>query len=173
MPLRAVTFLGHLLDSIHTISEAVPVWCSLMSLAKSLANPMGRSGPHRTIFGVKRDPKLLDKDLLRDKKSKVFPFVTADRYTGHSFRTCCCASYIIWIFITGHWADDQRCGFGAQTTEHTRYEGEFANNLRHGLGTLWSKRKDGNWRKVYTGGWLEGKKEGQGVYLYENGDIYR
>ena len=48
-----------------------------------------------------------------------------------------------------------------------RYEGEFANNLKHGFGVYeWS---DGT---KYEGNFVEDRKDGLGTYYFYNGDKY-
>lgn len=74
---------------------------------------------------------------------------------------------------TGHWEGSERCGYGIHVADKTRYEGDFRHNQRHGLGTLWVRAEGKRWRKTYSGGWSEGRKEGEGVYFYDNGDVYR
>lgn len=49
----------------------------------------------------------------------------------------------------------------------------WKNNKRHGMGTLYEKQKDGTYRRVYKGHWEYGKKSGEGIYYYKNGEIYQ
>lgn len=113
-----------------------------------------RHGSHATVFDVRRDPELKNKDVIRDKKKPVFPFISGAVYRGE-------------------WHNDEKCGFGTQTnTGGSKYDGEFHANLYHGSGTLFVRR--GNKRvKQYVGNWTYGKMNGFGTYFYENGDIYK
>ena len=115
-----------------------------------------RSGQHKTIFGVKRDPRLTDKNVIRDRSQPTFPFIGADQYKGG-------------------WENNLKSGFGTLVTERSRYEGEFRYDKRDGLGTLWLRNggeKGGPWRKVYHGGWRNGKRHGEGTSYHANGDVY-
>lgn len=117
---------------------------------------LGRTGQHKTVFGVRRDPGLTDKNVLRDPGGPVFPFIGAEQYKGG-------------------WENSLKSGFGTLITDRSRYEGEFLLDKRDGLGTLWLRAggEDGRWRKVYHGGWRGGKKHGEGTSFYTNGDVYQ
>lgn len=39
------------------------------------------------------------------------------------------------------------------------YEGEWLAGKQHGHGTLWSRGEDGKQKKLYTGGWKNGKRQ--------------
>ena len=39
-----------------------------------------RSGLHATVFGVRRDPQLKNKDIIRDSAAPAFPFVGGYSY---------------------------------------------------------------------------------------------
>lgn len=41
-----------------------------------------RMGNHSTVYEVRRDPELLNKDLIRDNKKPVFPFISGAVYRG-------------------------------------------------------------------------------------------
>ena len=113
-----------------------------------------RQGFHATVYDVRRDPQLDNKDIIRDKNVPVFPFVGGASYKGQ-------------------WLDDQRQGFGTEVTpDGTKYEGEWANNKRHGRGTFFVK-KGKKFIRQYVGDWANGNMEGFGVYYYPNGEIYR
>jgi hypothetical protein len=102
---------------------------------------------------------LKDKDIIRDKTKKEFPFVTAENYRGS-------------------WLANLKDGFGILIKDTSRYEGEFKCDKRDGLGALWLRndapsKNTLKWCKVYEGGWKTGRKDGNGTYFYENGDVYK
>ena len=73
-----------------------------------------RHGSHATVYDVRRDPELKNKDVIRDKKKPVFPFISGAVYRGE-------------------WHNDEKCGFGAQTNPGgSKYDGEFLGNQYHG-----------------------------------------
>ena len=64
---------------------------------------------------------------------------------------------------------------------HDEYEGEYKNDLKHGIGKMIYKPKtelkEGgevkeDRKESYYGYWEEGRRNGEGVYTYEDGDIY-
>lgn len=113
-----------------------------------------RSGYRATIYEVRKDPELKNRDVIRDKSKKVFPFVSGSHYKGG-------------------WNLDKKDGFGIQINpDDTKYEGEWRNNKYDGRGTLWVK-KNNAYARQYVGGWRDGNMEGQGVYYFDNGEIYR
>jgi len=113
-----------------------------------------RNGHHATVYDVRRDPSLADKNIIRDKKKVVFPFVGGTSYKGQ-------------------WRDDMREGFGTEVNpDGTKYEGEWSNNKKNGKGTIFVKQGKRSVR-TYVGSWLDGYMNGNGVYYYPNGDIYR
>lgn len=113
-----------------------------------------RHGSHATVFEVRRDPKLNDKDVIRDKSKRVFPFVSGSQYKGE-------------------WLHDQKEGFGVQVNpDNTKYEGEWKNGNYHGRGTLWVKKRK-NYIRTYVGNWNAGRMSGQGIYYYPDGNVYR
>jgi hypothetical protein len=113
-----------------------------------------RSGQHATVYEVRRDPELNNKDIIRDRTKPVFPFVAGSQYKGQ-------------------WNNDVKEGFGIQVNpDNTKYEGEWMSNRPHGRGTLWLK-KGKSYQRQYVGDWANGKMEGQGIFYYENGEIYR
>lgn len=113
-----------------------------------------RNGNHATVYDVRRDPELKNKNVIRDKNKKVFPFVSGSVYRGE-------------------WDNDQKCGFGTQTNPSgSKYDGEFAGNKYHGVGTLWVKRGNKS-VKQYVGDWANGRKHGYGTFFYENGEVYK
>jgi hypothetical protein len=66
-----------------------------------------RQGNHAAIYEVRRDPKLKDKNIIRDKRKHDFSFIGGGIYRGE-------------------WEDDQKSGFGTQTNpDGSKYEGEF------------------------------------------------
>lgn len=125
-----------------------------LSLTQGKMAAAVRSGHHATVFEVRRDPELNNKDVIRDRTKPVFPFVGGSQYKGQ-------------------WSNDEKDGFGIQVNpDNTKYEGEWMNNKYHGRGTLWVKKRK-TFQRQYVGDWVNGKMEGQGIYYYENGEIYR
>ena len=112
-----------------------------------------RSGFHATVYEIIRDPELKNKNVIRDKSVKVFPFVNGSTYKGE-------------------WRGDKKDGFGIQINpDNTKYEGEWKNNKPHGRGTLWVKI-NGKFTRRYVGQWFNGIMHGDGVYYYESGEKY-
>lgn len=113
-----------------------------------------RQGFHATVYDVRRDPNLDNKEIIRDSSAPVFPFVAGASYKGQ-------------------WCDDQRQGFGTEVTpDGTKYEGEWSNSKRHGRGTFFIK-KGKKFIRQYVGDWANGNMQGFGVFYYPNGEIYR
>eukprot|EP01031_Cornospumella_fuschlensis_P033376 gene33376-40380_t len=113
-----------------------------------------RTGHHATVYEVRRDPELKNKDVIRDKTKPVFPFIGGSQYKGE-------------------WVGDMKSGFGIQVNpDNTKYEGEWANNMYNGRGTLWFK-KGKSYNRVYVGDWVDGKMEGEGIRYYDNNEIYK
>ena len=113
-----------------------------------------RQGNHATIYEVRRDPSLKDKNVIRDKRKPDFPFIAGAVYRGE-------------------WDEDQKSGFGTQTnSDGSKYEGEFKQNQYHGSGSMWVKRGKKN-VKQYAGCWESGMMCGFGSFFFENGDIYK
>jgi len=56
-----------------------------------------RQGFHATVYDVRRDPDLDNKDIIRDKNVAVFPFVAGASYKGQ-------------------WRNDHKHGFGTEVT---------------------------------------------------------
>jgi len=113
-----------------------------------------RSGHHATVYEVRRDPELKNKNIIRDSTKKVFPFVSGSQYKGM-------------------WEGDSKCGFGIQTNaDDTKYEGEWQDGKYQGRGTLWIK-KGKSFVRQYVGDWVRGQMEGQGIFYWENGETYR
>ena len=113
-----------------------------------------RQGNHATIYEVRRDPKLKDKNIIRDRRKQEFPVIGGAVYRGE-------------------WDEDQKSGFGTQTNpDGSKYEGEFRRNQYHGSGSMWVRRGKKN-VKQYTGSWENGQMCGFGSFFLENGDIYK
>jgi hypothetical protein len=113
-----------------------------------------RNGHHATVYDVRRDPSLQDKNIIRDRSKPVFPFVSGSSYKGQ-------------------WKEDVREGFGTEVNpDGTKYEGEWLDNKRHGKGTLFVKQGK-KLSRTYVGEWAKGSMEGFGVYYYPSGEIYR
>lgn len=113
-----------------------------------------RVGSHATVYEVRRDPSLKNKDVIRDPNKRVFPFVSGSKYKGE-------------------WQQDQKEGFGVQLNpDNTKYEGEWREGKYDGRGTLWVK-KGRNYIRTYVGDWESGRMHGQGVFYFPDGGIYR
>lgn len=113
----------------------------------------GKNGHHATVYDVQRDPKLIDKNTIKDKKSFAFPFVGGSTYKGE-------------------WKDDAKHGFGTlKNPDGTVYEGDWKYNMKNGRGTLWRKRGKAI-VKEYVGEWKDDRMDGDGVFYHENGDVY-
>lgn len=128
-----------------------------LKMSRSLGKSMlaQRSGFHATVYEIIRDPELKNKNLIRDKNTKVFPFVNGATYKGE-------------------WRGDKKEGFGIQINpDNTKYEGEWKSNRPHGRGTLWVKVNNTKYIRRYVGQWESGLMNGEGVYYYESGEIYR
>ncbi len=124
------------------------------SLSESKMMQSLRTGHHATVYEVRRDPDLKNKDVIRDRNKPVFPFIGGSQYKGQ-------------------WNADQKEGFGIQVNpDNTKYEGEWGRNKYNGRGTLWMK-KGKEYIRQYVGDWQDGKMEGQGIFYYEKGEIYR
>jgi len=69
---------------------------------------------------------------------------------------------------TGNFAYDLKCGLGRMifATKEV-YDGDWANDLPHGQGTMMYPAGD-----QYEGGWNAGQRHGHGVLTYENTDVY-
>jgi len=81
---------------------------------------------------------------------------------------------------TGEWKDDKPHGRGLHVWNETRavagaaqkqmcnrYEGEFSDGLRHGLGKFYYSNGS-----MYDGEWEKNLKHGRGVFTFEDGEIY-
>lgn len=113
-----------------------------------------RNGRFATVYGVKRDPSLDDKNIIRNKKEVKFPFIAGSSYKGE-------------------WATNAKEGFGIQVEcNGDKYEGEWVRDKKHGKGTLWSK-KGKNHVKQYEGSWEEDYMCGYGVFYYRDGGVYK
>ena len=139
-----------------------------ISNTQTQASPFERTGAHRAIYELKKNPKASDKDylaLLTKDDEKLFPFESGTSYQGE-------------------WLATQKHGIGIEhLLNNLIYEGEYQYDKRHGTGILYkneetksklSARKAGKEikRKVYDGQWADGMKDGQGNYYYKNADLY-
>lgn len=127
---------------------------SRLNSTNKMAQSM-RSGHHATVYEVRRDPELKNKNVIRDKNKVVFPFVGGAQYKGQ-------------------WSGDQKEGFGIQVNpDDTKYEGEWFAGQYHGRGTLWIKKNKKIYARQYVGDWVNGLMDGEGIFYYNNGEIYR
>lgn len=132
---------------------------SMTSYHKTISNTertdfASRTGTRATVFEVRRDPSLNNKNILHNKSKQRFPFVQGSKYKGQ-------------------WKDNHKDGFGVQMgADNSKYEGEWKLSKRHGRGTLWVK-KESKSVKQYAGEWAEDNMEGYGFYYYDTGDVYR
>jgi hypothetical protein len=118
------------------------------------AKEVTRTGKLATVYAVKRDERLKDTNVIRDKRANPFQFVGGTQYKGE-------------------WRDNYKDGFGVEVnTNGTKYEGDWKGGKHHGKGTLWVYKQKRT-IKQYEGEWANGKMEGMGVYYYPNGEIYR
>lgn len=53
-----------------------------------------------------------------------------------------------------------------------KYEGEWAQDVREGQGTLWKALRGGRFRVQYHGQWRDDRPEGRGVFYDDAGDRY-
>lgn len=113
-----------------------------------------RTGPRRTIFGVRLNQKHRDAVRL-GLETEEAPFAQHGAYTGE-------------------WNRDEREGFGRQVwPEGHVYEGEWLKGKRNGKGTFWVRDAGtGSLRKQYAGDWVAGRRQGVGVYVSPDGDAY-
>ena len=77
---------------------------------------------------------------------------------------------------TGQWKHNKKHGHGKMVYPNGDiYQGSFYNDVMHGYGKLFvlndENRKD--YDHVYKGTFVNGKKCGQGVIQYSNGDVYK
>lgn len=52
------------------------------------------------------------------------------------------------------------------------YEGQTIQNISHGFGTLTKVYKDGTFKKIHTGQWVNGQKHGIGESWLNDGSYY-
>lgn len=127
---------------------------NLLSTQQRMAQS-ARTGLHATVYEVQRDPKLKNKDVIRDKTKPVFPFVNGAKYKGQ-------------------WLNDKKNGFGIQINPNdTKYEGEWSNDKYHGRGTLYVMNSKKKYSRLYVGDWAYGFMEGEGVYYFSDGSTYQ
>ncbi len=73
----------------------------------------------------------------------------------------------------GDWKNNKKEGYGIKVYDNKdKYEGNWKNGLRHGKGTYWVCIGKNKFRKLYTGDWYENKKEGLGIFFYDDGSCY-
>uniref|UniRef100_A0A7S1PIX9 Kinesin motor domain-containing protein n=1 Tax=Percolomonas cosmopolitus TaxID=63605 RepID=A0A7S1PIX9_9EUKA len=101
----------------------------------------------------------------------------------------------------GQWSGNERSGEGTLETDTFKYTGGWKDGKRDGYGVYWKKapkkkqtkkaggmlsdpskkkkhvtnssmKKASNYTRIYAGFWRDGKKHGEGIYYYKNGDIY-
>jgi hypothetical protein len=75
----------------------------------------------------------------------------------------------------GEWKEDVKCGVGSMMWQETleSYEGEWKDDHQHGIGIhIWKTavaQKERNW---YEGNFLNGFRDGYGIFYYANGSRY-
>ena len=67
----------------------------------------------------------------------------------------------------GNWIDGNWNGYGVHIRKGDKYEGDFANDKRHGKG----KYTYANGNK-YEGDWVNGDQHGKGTFIWADGDKY-
>lgn len=72
--------------------------------------------------------------------------------------------------IVSEWKNGVATGNASIYFDGFQYDGQLANNLPNGQGSLYSI--DSNVPYLYAGEWLNGKRNGYGDALYSNGDTY-
>ena len=137
-------------------------------MSKTQSSPFHRSGNHKTIYGIKKNPKIEDKDirlLQTDKDEKISSTMTGSSYVGG-------------------WENNMKHGVGIENISSTlTYEGEYQHNKFHGNGVLFKTEQTKNKHnprkagkdikiKLYEGEWARGLKSGTGTYYYKNNDVY-
>ncbi|KAJ3321702.1 hypothetical protein HDV06_003995 [Boothiomyces sp. JEL0866] len=82
-------------------------------------------------------------------------------------------------YYVGEWKDDQKCGKGKMMwlDKNEEYEGNWENGLPNGFGQyIWKLKplRDHQYplQNMYRGYWVEGKREGYGVFFYSSGAKY-
>jgi hypothetical protein len=69
---------------------------------------------------------------------------------------------------TGNFANDLKCGLGRMVFNTKEvFDGDWANDLPHGQGTMEYPSGD-----RYEGGWKAGQRSGHGILRYANQDVY-
>lgn len=69
----------------------------------------------------------------------------------------------------GYWKENMFHGLGKTTfSDGNIYEGEYRENKKNGFGVFYWPGPKMNW-KIFAGFWLNGKKHGKGVIMFENG----
>jgi hypothetical protein len=118
-------------------------------------------------------------DLKVEKENRFFDF---DQGAGECYNNIK-DGYGINIFNNG----DRYIGFWEKNTMHgmgiyvfksledvngIAYLGEFYYGKFHGLGKLVRMQDDQNGEIIYRGTWVDGKKSEQGIYFYDNPQVY-
>ena len=62
----------------------------------------------------------------------------------------------------GEWLNNLKHGIGKATYAEGEYFGRFENGKRHGEGVFKYKKN----RDIYSGSWKHGKKHGNGTYIF-------
>ncbi|KAJ3257636.1 hypothetical protein HK103_004424 [Boothiomyces macroporosus] len=82
-------------------------------------------------------------------------------------------------YYVGEWKDDLKCGKGKMTwlDRNEEYEGNWENGLPNGFGQyVWRLKalRDHQYplQNTYRGYWVDGKREGYGVFFYSSGAKY-
>eukprot|EP00357_Protocruzia_adherens_P022715 CAMPEP_0115042120 /NCGR_PEP_ID=MMETSP0216-20121206/46085_1 /TAXON_ID=223996 /ORGANISM="Protocruzia adherens, Strain Boccale" /LENGTH=382 /DNA_ID=CAMNT_0002424191 /DNA_START=565 /DNA_END=1713 /DNA_ORIENTATION=- len=107
-----------------------------------------KSGPHRTLYWVKKKPRQEDGTYKGEK------WTASSKYIGD-------------------WNNNVKEGFGVQIYPNgDKYEGQWEGNMRHGQGTYWTSEGVNKLRRLYTGDWENDMRHGRGTYFFKNEDRY-
>lgn len=107
-----------------------------------------KNGTKKTVFWVKKKKREETGDVKGEK------WVTSQLYIGD-------------------WKMNKKDGYGIKIySNRDKYEGYWKNDMRHGKGTYWLCIGKNAYRKLFTGDWFENKKEGKGIFFYNDGGCY-
>ena len=76
-------------------------------------------------------------------------------------------------YYKGEWKEGAKHGKGKlEIVDYYVYEGEWRDDMKHGTGEQYWVGKCKWAGDKYNGDYVEGKRQGYGVYKYVNGDVY-